>query len=211
MVYRSFFCSAVGALGAVVAQLFGGWTDALTVLLILMAIDYASGLAVAGIFHKSPKSKTGALESHAGLKGLMRKFFVICIVVTALLIDRLLGTNYLRDACAIAFCLNEVISLVENIGLMGVPMPKALIRAIDVLRQKSGEDGDEACPTLPADTGNAPPAGTAGTEDFPHQASPDTPLEEGGKTACGVEIDGTEAAAAKAAETENENAAILQH
>lgn len=186
MVYRSFFCSAVGALGAVVAQLFGGWTDALTVLLILMAIDYASGLAVAGIFHKSPKSKTGALESHAGLKGLMRKFFVICAVVTAHLIDRLLGTNYLRDACAIAFCLNEAISLAENIGLMGVPMPKALIRAIDVLRQRSGED------------------------DFPRQTSPDIPLEEGGKTACGVEIDGTEAAAAKAAETENENATILQ-
>jgi toxin secretion/phage lysis holin len=60
-------------------------------------------------------------------------------VVVAHLIDRLLGTNYLRDAAAIAFCLNEVISIIENAGLMGIPMPKVIIKALEVLRQKAGE------------------------------------------------------------------------
>ena len=140
---KTVLCAVTGAIGAAVAQLFGGWSDVLTVLLILMGIDYISGLVVAGIFHNSPKSLNGGLESHAGLKGLFRKFFVICIVVAAHMVDRLLGTNYLRDATAIAFCVNELISLMENAGLMGVPMPKVLRQAIDALRHKSGETDDD--------------------------------------------------------------------
>lgn len=141
MLYKTTICMLAGGIGAVIAQAFGGWSDALTVLLILMGIDYLSGLIVAGVFHRSPKSESGALESLAGLKGLVRKFFIVCIVVVAHLIDRLLGTDYLRDAAAIAFCLNEVISIIENAGLMGVPMPKVIMMAIDALRQKAGEDG----------------------------------------------------------------------
>lgn len=144
MLYKTTICMLAGGIGAVIAQAFGGWSDALTVLLILMGIDYLSGLIVAGVFHRSPKSESGALESLAGLKGLVRKFFIVCIVVVAHLIDRLLGTDYLRDAAAIAFCLNEVISIVENAGLMGVPMPKVIMMAIDALRQKAGEEAAES-------------------------------------------------------------------
>jgi toxin secretion/phage lysis holin len=139
MAIKTIVCAGAGAVAAAVAQLFGGWSECLTVLLILMAIDYISGLVVAGVFHHSPKSETGALESRAGLKGLIRKIFVVCMVVVAHLIDRLIGTDYIRDAAAIAFCLNEVISIFENAGLMGVPLPKVLTKALDVLRQKAGE------------------------------------------------------------------------
>ena len=139
MELKNIICTAGGVLGAGIAAIFGGWTFALTALLILMGIDYVSGLVVAGIFHTSPKSETGGLESRAGLKGLFRKFFMICIVVAAHVIDRLIGTNYIRDACAIAFCLNELISIVENAGLMGVPIPKVITGAIDVLRRRSGQ------------------------------------------------------------------------
>lgn len=139
---KAYICMVAGTVGAVVAQVFGGWSDCLTVLLILMAIDYISGLVVAGVFHKSPKTETGTIESRVGLKGLIRKFFVVCIVVVAHMIDRLIGTDYLRDAAAIAFCLNEIISITENAGLMGVPMPKVIIKALEVLRQKSGETDD---------------------------------------------------------------------
>ena len=134
------FCGMIGSVTSVLAQVFGGWSDCLTVLLILMAIDYVSGLVVAGVFHKSPKTATGTIESRVGLKGLIRKFFVVCIVVVAHMIDRLIGTNYLRDAAAIAFCLNEVLSIIENVGLMGVPMPKVIIKALEVLKQKAGEE-----------------------------------------------------------------------
>lgn len=140
MFYKIGICFMIGSVGAVVTQVFGGWSDCLTVLLILMGIDYISGLIVAGVFHKSPKTANGALESKAGLKGLIRKFFIVAIVIVAHLIDRLLGVNYIRDTAAIAFCLNEAISVTENVALMGVPLPKVLKKALEVLRQKSGED-----------------------------------------------------------------------
>lgn len=126
-----------GVVGGVVATLLGGWTDGLLVLVILMSIDYLSGLVLAGVFHASQKSPNGGLESKAGLKGLVRKIFVLALVVVAHQIDRLIGANYVRDAATIAFCLNETISLIENVGLMGVKVPKVLQRAIDVLRDKA--------------------------------------------------------------------------
>lgn len=137
---KHIICTVGGVLGGIVAALFGGWTEGLLVLVILMAIDYFSGLVVAGIFHNSPKSPGGGLESKAGLKGLIRKVAVLALVAVAHLIDRLIGTSYVRDAAAIAFCLNEVISILENAGLMGVPIPRVLRKAIDVLREKAGED-----------------------------------------------------------------------
>lgn len=136
-------CTVLGMIGAAIASLFGGWSAAVIVLLICMTIDYFTGLVVAGVFHASPKSKNGGLESKAGRKGLLRKFTTLCLVVVAHLIDVLLGTNYLRDAVVIAFCLNEIISIIENAGLMGVPIPKALTRAIDVLQNKADEGKDD--------------------------------------------------------------------
>lgn len=132
-----------GVVGGVVATLLGGWTEGLLVLVILMGIDYLSGLVLAGVFHASPKSPNGGLESKAGLKGLVRKIFVLALVVVAHQIDRLIGANYVRDAATIAFCLNETISLIENVGLMGVKVPKVLQKAIDVLRDKADKPPDE--------------------------------------------------------------------
>ena len=137
---KHFICTITGVIGGIVAALWGGWTEGLLVLVIMMAIDYVSGLVVAGVFHNSPKSPGGGLESKAGLKGLMRKIFVLALVAVAHLIDRLIGTNYIRDVVCIAFILNEVISIVENAGLMGIPIPQRLRQAIDMLRQKAGED-----------------------------------------------------------------------
>ncbi len=145
-------CVIAGAVGAAVAALFGGWTEALMLLGILMIIDYISGLVVAGIFHASPKSEHGGLESHAGLKGLMRKVFILALVAVAHFVDRLIGVNYVRDAVALAFCLNEILSIIENAGLMGIPLPKALRKALDVLRDKAGET--EAGPSPVETTGN---------------------------------------------------------
>jgi toxin secretion/phage lysis holin len=141
---KNMICTIAGAVGGIVATLFGGWTEGLLVLVILMGIDYISGLVVAGVFHSSPKSPNGALESKACLKGLVRKIFVLALVAVAHLIDRLIGTNYIRDAASIAFCLNEVISILENAGLMGIPIPKVLRKAIDVLRDKAGESNNES-------------------------------------------------------------------
>ena len=132
-------CTSVGLIGSCIASLFGGWNTGLVTLIIFMTIDYASGLAVAGIFHKSKKTESGALESKAGWKGLCKKCMTLLFVLIAYRLDLTLGTNYIRDAVIIGFMVNELISIVENAGLMGLPLPDSLNKAIDVLSQK--EDG----------------------------------------------------------------------
>lgn len=131
-----------GLIGGVVAMAFGGWSEGLTTLVVMMAVDYFSGLVVAGLFQASPKTESGGLESRAGWKGLARKVATLLIVVIAHRIDVAIGTDYLMNAAVIGFILNELISLVENVGLMGVPMPKAITRAIDVLTSKADEAGN---------------------------------------------------------------------
>lgn len=133
-------CTAFGALGSLIAGLFGGWDAALITLIIFMAIDYVTGLAVAGIFKNSTKTDDGGLESKAGWKGLARKGMTLLIVLVACRLDILIDTSYLRDAVCIGFIVNETISIVENAGLMGVPIPKVITNAISVLKNKSGED-----------------------------------------------------------------------
>ena len=134
--------SALGVTGSLIASAFGGWTEALTTLLIFMAIDYLTGLICAGIFHKSKKTETGGLESKASFKGLCRKGVILLIVLVAHRIDLAIGASYVRDAVCIAFIVNETISIIENAGLMGVPIPKPLKSAIDILKKK-GADKNE--------------------------------------------------------------------
>lgn len=128
--------AAIGTIGGGIAALFGGWTSAMTTLIIFMVIDYATGIIVAGVFHRSGKSKSGALESRAGFKGLCRKGMILLILFVACRLDLMLGTGYIKDCVCIAFVVNETLSIIENAGLMGVPIPQVLIKAIDVLKAK---------------------------------------------------------------------------
>lgn len=136
---KNLICTEIGMVGAAVSTIFGGWSEALTTLLICMAIDYITGLVVAGVFHNSPKSETGALESNAGLKGLFRKAAMLLFVLIGHRLDLAVGTTYIRDAVCIAFIANEILSLVENAGLMGVPIPEVITNAIDVLKNKEAK------------------------------------------------------------------------
>lgn len=137
---KQIICATSGIVGGVIASLFGGWTAALTTLIVFMAIDYFSGLAVAGIFHKSKKTESGALESRAGFKGLCRKGMILLFVLIGFRLDLALDTEYIKDAICIAFILNELISITENAGLMGIPIPSVITKAIDVLKTKSERD-----------------------------------------------------------------------
>lgn len=140
---KNALCLGLGAVGAWIADLFGGFDAALITLTLFMAADYITGLVVAGVFHRSPKTETGALESRAGLKGLLRKGGMLLVVLVACRLDLLLGSDFIRDAAVIAFAANETISIIENLALMGVPVPKVLTEAIEVLKKKSdgGTDG----------------------------------------------------------------------
>lgn len=132
-------CTGIGVIGSIITSAFGGWDTGLVTLLIFMGIDYFSGLVVAGVFHKSNKTESGALESKAGWKGLCRKCMTLLFVLIAYRLDLAIGVDYIRNAVIIGFMANELISIVENAGLMGLPLPDAINKAIDVLtEQKEG-------------------------------------------------------------------------
>ena len=139
MTVKEIICTIAGVGGAVISSLFGGWSVALTTLCIFMLVDYVTGIIVAGVFHKSDKSENGRLESRAGFKGLVKKGVTLAVVIVAYRLDLVLGTDYIRNVVIIAFSANELISITENAGLMGIPMPSAITKAIDLLKNETEE------------------------------------------------------------------------
>ena len=103
-----------------------------------MAVDWITGgILLPGVFRKSPKSANGAMESRAGWKGLCRKAMTLFYVLIAARLDALVGSEYLRDAVCIGFILNEMLSIVENTGLMGIPLPAGIRKGIDILKDRT--------------------------------------------------------------------------
>ena len=139
----SVVCAAVGTAGAAVAKALGGWDNAVITLIIFMVIDYAMGLIVAGVFKKSEKSENGGLSSRVCWVGLARKVITLLFVVIAYRLDLLIGTDYIRTGVIIAFCASELISICENAGLMGVPLPSVITKAIDILKNRSEDNHDD--------------------------------------------------------------------
>lgn len=139
MKYKIF--TALALAGSALAELFGGWDMALETLLILMAADWITGgILLPAVFGKSPKSPNGALESRAGWKGLCRKGMTLFYILIAARLDRLLGMDYIRNAVCIGFIANELLSIVENAGLMGVPLPAMIRKVIDILKENAEKE-----------------------------------------------------------------------
>lgn len=157
---------AIGVIFGFIAQIYGGWSEGMTLLVIAMAIDYVSGLIVAAVFHASKKTENGGLESRAGWKGLVRKGMTLAIVLIAARLDIMLGTTFIRDAVVIGFTTNEVISIIENAGLMGLPIPKAVVNMIDLLKAKADESSAQIIPVRPEDI---EPEEDPGTNNTPEQ------------------------------------------
>ena len=140
---ENIFFTIIGVVGGAISTAFGGWSAAMTTLLIFMGIDYITGLIVAGVFNNSPKTENGALESRAGWKGLCRKCVTLLMVLIACRLDMALGSTFIKDAVVIAYIANETISIIENAGLMGVPIPSVIKKAIEVLKARSEETENE--------------------------------------------------------------------
>lgn len=129
-------CVVIGMVGSFIASMLGGWDAGLQTLVVFMVIDFVSGMVVAGVFKKSPKTKTGALESNTGFKGVCKKCMILVFVLIGYCLDMSLGVDYIRNLVIIAFIANELISITENAGLMGLPIPPVITNAIDILKQK---------------------------------------------------------------------------
>ncbi|MBS5843912.1 MAG: phage holin family protein [Clostridiales bacterium] len=131
-----------GLVGGLISNLFGGWDAAILTLIVFMGIDYVTGMLVAGVFQKSTKTKNGALESHVGWKGICRKGVTLLIILIAHRLDLVMGSDFIRDVVVIAYIVNESVSIIENVGQMGIPIPKVLARAIEVLKNKSEKESE---------------------------------------------------------------------
>ena len=134
--------TVIGMAGGFIANLLGGWTSDMVTLAIFMGLDFITGLLLAAVFKNSTKSESGALNSKAGWKGLCKKCVTFLFVIIAHRLDIALGINYIRTAAIIGFIANEAISIVENAGMMGIPLPKVITKAIEVLKEKSEEDSE---------------------------------------------------------------------
>jgi len=151
--------------GAVMTALFGGWDGAMSTLCVFILMDYLAGIVLAGVFRRSKHTAGGGLDSRAGLMGLFRKAGMMLVVIVAARLDMLCGLDgVLRSGTIYALIANEALSVIENLGLMGVPLPETLRSAIERLRNRdvhqisttepseqitpSSEDGSSGSDTL---------------------------------------------------------------
>ena len=125
----------IGIIGSFISYLFGGWNTMIQTLLLFMVLDYLTGVIVAGVFHKSSQSASGALSSKAGFKGLAKKIVILIIICLTYRIDIMLNlNNTLYSIVVIAYITNESISILENAMAMGIPVPKKLEEAIENMK-----------------------------------------------------------------------------
>ena len=134
---KNVFISIFAVIGGVVVGLLGGWDIALKSLLVFMIIDFLTGLCVAFVFKKSMKTDNGGLQSNICLKGIFKKCAILLAVVIATRLDQLMGgTAVCRTTVIFFFIGNEGLSIMENLGIMGAPIPKVLRDALEVLKKE---------------------------------------------------------------------------
>lgn len=126
----------IGAgLGTFLTWLFGGWELGLQILIVAMVLDYIMGVMCG--------YKSKELNSKVGFNGLRRKFTILIILILAVLLDRLIGQEWIFRTMVIYFYVAmEGISILENAAKLDVPIPGKLKDAL-VQLQKKGDDKSE--------------------------------------------------------------------
>ncbi len=140
LVYLSSLAT-VSAVGAWVVDALGGWDNSLQTLIAFMAVDYVLGIIIALVWHVSPKSRDGTFESEASFQGLLRKGCILLVVYIAARLDLLFcDGQFIRTAVILFFIANEGFSIIENLGIMGVPMPPVIKDAFAAIKKQSESD-----------------------------------------------------------------------
>ena len=133
------FCSIVGVIGSSVMAFVDRGGTALETLVIFMIIDYITGISVAVFWRRSGKTKRGLLKSEAGWRGLCKKGMILGFVLIGNRLDILLDTNYVMNTICIGYAMNELISIMENAGLMGIPLPAVVQEIVEVLSDEDSQ------------------------------------------------------------------------
>lgn len=139
---REMFYTIMLSIGSALSYFIGGVDTMFIVLCVFLGIDYITGIIVALVFKTSTKTDSGKLNSMVSFKGLCKKIYVLILVGVSHLLDVVLGTDFVRGGVMFAFIANETISIIENAALMGIPIPKVLLKAIDILHERE-EQGCE--------------------------------------------------------------------
>ena len=126
----------IGALTTGLLKVIGEPTQDLKILLLLMVIDLIVGFTVSAVWHKSSKTKSGKVSSKVMFKGIVKKILTLVLVVVAYQIDILLGYDVIRHVAIIAFIVQEIISIIENIAITGIKTPGIITKALDVLEKE---------------------------------------------------------------------------
>ena len=115
----------MAACGGAIAGAMGGWDSTLRVLLVMMVVDYLSGILVA-VMGRSNKTEYGGLSSKVGFVGLAKKGLMLMVVLVATMLDEAMGMAVCRDAACWFYIANEGLSILENMSLAGVPFPEKI-------------------------------------------------------------------------------------
>ena len=131
----------IAAIGGAIASFFVTMPPLVWILIAVMSIDYVTGL-ICGAMGKSKKTETGYLASHEAWKGLMKKALILLVVLLSNLLDIAVskGAGITFEAVMGATCLwfiaSEGLSILENVASMGVPVPKILLKLLEIMREK---------------------------------------------------------------------------
>ncbi len=125
------FVLGISLLGSLLSSMFGSLDSLVIILICFVLIDYTTGI-IASAFE-------GKLSSEVGFRGIARKLLIFILVAVAHLLDVAIGWNnhFIRDATIFFYMTNEVISILENAGRAGLPIPDFLMKAIELLKDRS--------------------------------------------------------------------------
>lgn len=118
----------------------GGFDLFLEALLVCMVVDYLMGLTIAGLYKRSDKTDTGGLNSFVGWMGISKKITSLLFIIIGVELQKITGLIGIREGIIIVLVTNEVISIIENAGVMGIPVPEQITKMIDILKQKGAKD-----------------------------------------------------------------------
>ena len=132
-----------------IVGLYGGWNEAMTVLVVMMVVDYIMGCACA-LMGKSPKTETGHFWSKVAAVGILKKGVIMLVVLVAIQLDRAISLGggtaptgvMFQSAATFFYIANEGMSILENAALIGVPVPQRIKRMLEVMREENDDDDD---------------------------------------------------------------------
>ena len=134
--------SVISVIGTFLSNLLGGWNSSLETLILFMALDYLTGVICSLVWKRSAKSENGAYDSKVGFKGLFKKVGILFMVLIAARLDLFMNAGENKYICTTViffFIANEGLSIVENLGIMGLPLPNVIKDAFCKLKSSNND------------------------------------------------------------------------